>query len=77
LYEELQEVSKSSKADHRPRSGKVEELRGQLDKVCVELADVKNKNSKTEEFNARLRFTMLSITVILSHIFNDFLCHFY
>ncbi|XP_048768719.2 trichohyalin-like isoform X5 [Ostrea edulis] len=55
LYEELQEMSKSSKAEYRPRSGKAEELRTQIDKVCLELADVKEKNSKTEEINGRLR----------------------
>nr|XP_022344226.1 trichohyalin-like isoform X11 [Crassostrea virginica] len=55
LYEELQKMSKSSKPQYRPLSGKAEELRAQLDKVCVELADAKEKNGKTEDTNSRLR----------------------
>ncbi|XP_062613714.1 myosin-2 heavy chain-like [Saccostrea cucullata] len=55
LYEELQGMSKTTKSEYQPRSGKAEELRAQLDKVCVELADVKEKNSKMEETNGRLR----------------------
>lgn len=55
LYEELQKMSQSSKPQYRPLSGKAEELRAHLDKVCVELADAKEKNGKVEETNDRLR----------------------
>eukprot|EP00105_Crassostrea_gigas_P014634 XP_011431360.1 PREDICTED: trichohyalin isoform X11 [Crassostrea gigas] len=55
LYEELQKMSQSSKPQYRPLSGKAEELRAHLDKVCVELADAKEKNGKVEETNNRLR----------------------
>lgn len=48
-------MSQSSKAQYRPLSGKAEELRAHLDKVCVELADAKEKNGKVEETNDRLR----------------------
>lgn len=48
-------MSQSSKAQHRPLSGKAEELRAHLDKVCMELADAKEKSGKVEETNDRLR----------------------
>lgn len=48
-------MSQFSKPHYRPLSGKAEELRAHLDKVCVELADAKEKNGKVEETNDRLR----------------------
>lgn len=48
-------MSQSSKAQYRPLSGKAEELRAHLVKVCMELANAKEKSGKVEETNDRLR----------------------
>lgn len=55
LYEEFQKMFKFFKFQYRFLSGKAEELRVYLDKVCVELVDVKEKNGKVEEINDRFR----------------------
>lgn len=55
LYEEFQKMFKFFKFQYRFLLGKAEELRVYLDKVCVELVDVKEKNGKVEEINDRFR----------------------